>query len=90
MEHTHGKPAIKSVLALITAVVVGAMLDLLLFLGQSVLFPKGAVSFRAIDFVAVGWVVTCVVLLTRLRMNVVGVILLSIGFGLLRNQFGPG
>jgi chromate transporter len=68
-------------------VVVGAMLDLLLFLGHSVLFPPGAGSVRDIDFVAVGWVIASLVLLTRFRMNVVSVILLSICFGVLRNQF---
>jgi chromate transporter len=88
VEHTHGKPALKGVLALITAVVVGAMLDLLFFLSRGVLFRTGAVTFWNIDFVAVGWVIASVVLLMRFRMNVVYVILLSIAFGLLRHQFG--
>lgn len=86
VEQTHKAPALKGVLALITAVVVGAMLDLLFFLGRGVLFPAGAVTIRNIDLVAVGWVIVSLFLLTRFRLNVVYVILLSIAFGLLRHS----
>lgn len=88
VEHTHGKPALKAILALITAVVVGAMLDLLCFLGRGVFFPAGTLTFGAFDFLALGWVVVSLVLLTRFGMNVAYVILLSIAFGVLRRQFG--
>jgi chromate transporter len=87
VERTHDKPALKGVLSLITAVVVGAMLDLLFFLGRGVLFPTGKVNLLDVDFVSVGWAIAALVLLMRFRINVVYVILLSIAFGLLRHQF---
>jgi chromate transporter len=44
VEHTRGKPTIQGVLQLISAVVVGAILDLTLFLGKAVVFPSGTVG----------------------------------------------
>src|ERR1700738_3099915 len=40
VDQTQGKQIIQGVLGLITAVVVGAILDLTLFLGKAVIFPS--------------------------------------------------
>ena len=47
VERTQNMPVIKGVLVLITAVVVGAILDLALFLGKAVIFPSGLVTCEA-------------------------------------------
>ncbi len=54
VERTHGKPMIQGVLRLITAVVVAAILDLVLFLGKAVFFPSGAVTLRGFEIALPG------------------------------------
>jgi chromate transporter len=88
VERTQGKPAIQRVLGLITAVVVGAILDLTLFLGKAVIFPSGKVAFRSLDAISLGWVILSLVLLRRFKLNVIHLIPLSVGLGLLRYLLG--
>ena len=88
VERTQGKPTIQGVLGLITAVVVGAILDLTFFLGKGVIFPSGRVALRRLDVVSLGWVILSLVLLRRFKLNVIHLILLSIGVGLTRYWLG--
>jgi chromate transporter len=88
VERTQGKPAIQRVLGLITAVVVGAILDLTLFLGKAVIFPSGKVAFRSLDAISLGWVILSLVLLRRFKLNVIHLIPLSVGLGLIRHLLG--
>jgi chromate transporter len=88
VERTQGKPTIQGVLGLITAVVVGAILDLTLFLGKAVIFPSGRVALRRLDAITLGWVILSLVLLRRFKLNVMHLILLSVGFGLIRYLLG--
>jgi len=85
VEQTQSKPTIQGVLALITAVVVGAILQLTLFLGRTVVFPTGTLALRGVDAVSIGWVILSLVLQLKFKRNVVQLILLSIGFGLIRH-----
>jgi chromate transporter len=88
VEQTQGKPTIQGVFGLITAVVVGAILDLTLFLGRAVIFPSGRVALRQLDAISLGWVIISFVLLRRFRLNVIHLILLSVGVGLIRYLLG--
>ena len=88
VERTEGKPAIQGILGLITAVVVGAILDLTLFLGRGVIFPSGMVNVRNVDAISAVWVIVSLVLLKRCKMNVVYLILLSVAFGVVRHGLG--
>jgi chromate transporter len=88
VERTQGKPTIQGVLGLITAVVVGAILDLALFLGKAVIFPAGKVALSQVDTISLGWAILSCVLLRRSKVNVIHLILLSVGFGLIRYLFG--
>ena len=85
VEQTQSKPTIQGVLSLITAVVVGAILHLTLFLGRTVIFPTGTLALRGLDAISLGWVIFSLVLLLRFKQNVIHLILLSIGFGLIRH-----
>lgn len=89
VERTQGKPTIQGVLGLITAVVVGAILDLTLFLGKAIIFPSGRVTLRRLDAISLGWVILSLVLLQRFKLNLIYLILLSIGVGLVRYLLGP-
>jgi chromate transporter len=88
VEQTQGKPMIQGVLGLITAVVVGAILDLTLFLGKAVIFSSGRVALRRLDAISLGWAIISLVLLRRFKLNVIQLILLSIGVGLIRYLLG--
>ena len=88
VERTQGKPAIQGVLGLITALVVGAILDLALFLGKAAIFPTGKVALRGLDAISLGWAIVSFVLLQRSKFYVIRLIILSVGFGLIRYLFG--
>jgi chromate transporter len=89
VERTQGNPAIQGVLVLITAVVVGAILDLTLFLGKAVIFPSGAVDLKGLDAVSLCWVILSLLLLRGFKLNLLALILLSVGFGLARYLLVP-
>jgi chromate transporter len=88
VEQTQGRQTIEGVLGLITAVVVGAIVNLTLFLGKTVIFPSGTVAFGRVDAISLGWVILSLVLLRRFKLNLVYLILLSVGVGFTRYLFG--
>jgi chromate transporter len=88
VERTRNKPMIEAVLGLITAVVVGAILDLTLFLGKAVIFPSGVVSLKQLNAISLGWAMLSLLLLQRFKLKIIPLILLSIGFGLIRYFIG--
>lgn len=87
IEKTHDNPIAGHVLGIVTAAVVGVILNLTLFLGKDVVFPGGGVM-RHLDLFSLGWIVVCLVLILRFKLNVVYLILLSLGFGLCRYYLG--
>ena len=87
VERTQNKPAMEGVLGLITAVVVGAILNLTLFLGKAVIFPSGVVGLKQLDAVSLGWALLSVFLLRRFKLKIIPLILLGMGFGLISNLF---
>jgi len=88
IERTQGKRTIESVLTLITAVVVGAILDLTLFLGKAVIFPSGVAGLKQLNVISLSGVILSLFLLYRLRLKVIPLILLGIGFGFVRYFLG--
>jgi chromate transporter len=88
IERTQGKRTIEGVLALITAVVVGAILDLTLFLGKAVILSSEVVSFKQINPLSLGWVMLSLLLLQRFKLKIIPLILLGIGFGSMRYFLG--
>ena len=57
VERTEDNPRIGGVLELITAVVVGAILDLTLFLGKAVIFPSGIAGLKQLDLISLSGVI---------------------------------
>jgi len=88
VEKTQDNPMIGGVLELITAVVVGAILDLTLFLGKSVIFTSGVAGLKQLDVVSLMGVILSLLLLHRFKLNVIPLILLGIGFGSIRYFLG--
>lgn len=81
IEKSHGSETVSSILKLVTAAVVGVILNLTVFLGKDVIF-HGGVSFMHIDFISLTWVVISLVLLSKFRLNVIYLIFLSLLVGL--------
>ena len=88
VERTQDKPIIRNVLELISAVVVGAILDLTLFLGKAAIFPSGIVGLKQLNAISLGAVMLFLLLLQRFKLKIVHVILLGIGFGSIRYFLG--
>jgi chromate transporter len=88
VEKTQDNPMIGGVLELITAVVVGAILDLTLFLGKTVIFPSGVAGLKQIDRISLSGVLSSLLLLRRFKLKVIPLILLGIGFGSIRYFLG--
>jgi len=88
VERTQNKPTIKGALGLITAVVVGAILDLTLFLGKTVVFPSGVVGLKHLNVTSLAWAMLSLLLLQRFKLKIVPLILLGIAFGSLRYFLG--
>jgi chromate transporter len=94
IEKSHGSQAIGRVLQLVTAPIVGVILNLVIFLGKDVLFPvgkdvliAGGLSLSRLDMVALVWIIVSLLLLAKFRMNILYLILLSVLFGYVRYAF---
>jgi chromate transporter len=87
IEKTHGNAVISSILGLVTAAVVGVILNLTFFLGKDVVFP-GGVMIKNISLVSLCWISISLFLMSKLRLNVIYLILLSLVFGLVKYFIG--
>src|SRR5216684_7718988 len=88
VERTQDNPIIAGVLELITAVVVGAILDLTLFLGKAVIFPSGVAGLKQLNVISLSGVILSLLLLHKFKLRVIPLILLGIGFGSIRYFLG--
>jgi len=88
VERTQDNPMIGGVLELITAVVVGAILDLTLFLGKAVIFPSGVAGLKQLNVISLSGVILSLLLVHRFKLKVIPLILLGIGFGSIRYFLG--
>lgn len=82
IEKTHGNAMIENTLGLITAAVVGVILNLTLYLGKDVLFPDG-IMINKLDHLALAWILVSLVLMHQFKLNILYLIGLSMGYGLL-------
>ncbi|MFY0671996.1 MAG: chromate efflux transporter [Bacteroidia bacterium] len=89
IEKTRENEKIKQALTLVTAAVVGVILNLTIYLGQAVIFPE-TTSLSGIDFVTLIWVVISFVALFRFKVNMIAWIGISAIFGFLRFVIANG
>lgn len=87
IEKTHGSEAVSHVLQLVTAAVVGVILNLTMFLGRGVLFPH-ELAFAHLDMIALGLIIMSALLLHCFKLNIIYLIGLSLLIGLLRYKVG--
>jgi chromate transporter len=70
IEKTQGNHRVKEILALVTAAVVGVILNLTIYLGQAVIFPM-KFSFFHLDWIAFGWIIISLIALYRFKINMI-------------------
>jgi chromate transporter len=81
VEKTHGNRSIESVLRMITAIVVAAMLNLTLLLGRGALFSGDSFALKNLDKIAIAWFLFSL-LLRRFKIGIATIVVLSLVQGL--------
>lgn len=81
IEKTQENRSVKHMLGVVTAAVVGVMLNLTIYLGKAVFFPNGA---GMPDVAAMVWVLVSVVALYRFKVGMMLWIAVSVFFGLMQ------
>jgi chromate transporter len=82
IEKTRENDRIKQALTLVTAAVVGVILNLTIYLGKAMLFPR-ELTLSAIDYVTLGWIVVSFIAMYRFKVNMMIWIGVSALFGLI-------
>lgn len=81
IEKTQGNKKVKEVLALVTAAVVGVILNLTIYLGKAVIFPNN-ISFQELDYISLIWIGVSLIAMFRFKINMIAWIGISSVFGL--------
>ncbi|WP_312340270.1 chromate efflux transporter [Sphingobacterium sp.] len=81
IERAQKNARIQYILSLVTASVVGVIVNLACYLGQGILFPQGIDAWFSIDPFAVVWLLFSVFLLFKYRIGMLKLILLSLIYG---------
>jgi chromate transporter len=81
IERTQTNKKVKEILSLVTAAVVGVILNLTIYLGSAVIFPSG-ISLDRIDFVTLGWIFISFLAMYRFKIGMIPWIGISAIFGL--------
>jgi chromate transporter len=82
IERTQENNKVKEILSLVTAAVVGVILNLTIYLGRAVIFPK-EISLAGLEYVALGWTVISFVAMYRFKIGMIPWIGISAIFGLI-------
>jgi chromate transporter len=82
IERTQSNAKVKSILGIVTASVVGVVLNLTVYFGQAVIFPQG---FRAgvVDYFSLAWIVISFIAMYRFKIDMIPWIGISALAGLL-------
>lgn len=81
IERTQENKKIKEMLALVTAAVVGVILNLTIYLSKAVIFPKD-LSIAGLDYITLSWTVISFFAIYRFKLNLIVWIGISAIFGL--------
>jgi chromate transporter len=87
IERTRDNEKIKQALSIVTAAVVGVILNLTIYLGRAVIFPQ-ELSLSGIDYITVSWIALSFFAMYRFKVNMITWIGVSALFGLLRFLLG--
>lgn len=88
IERTQGNLQLKAVLSVVTAAVVGVIINLAVYLGRAVLFPTGHLDSSQLHWPSLLWLVVSLVALYRFKINLILWIGISAVVGLLAYLLG--
>jgi chromate transporter len=83
IEKTQDNVRIKAILSIVTAAVVGVVLNLTVYFAQAVVFP-GSWSLQTADYFSLAWIVLSFVAMWRFKIGMIPWIGISAGAGLIR------
>ncbi len=81
IERTQENKKLKQILSLVTAAVVGVVLNLTIYLGKAVIFPED-ISLAGLDYISAGWTIASFIAMYRFKINMITWIGVSAVFGL--------
>ncbi|MBX7107300.1 MAG: chromate efflux transporter [Chitinophagales bacterium] len=81
IERTQENKQIKQILALVTAAVVGVILNLTIYLARAVIFPTN-ISLAGLDLITLGWTIISFIAMYRFKIGMITWIGVSAVFGL--------
>lgn len=81
IERTQENKKVKEILSLVTAAVVGVVLNLTIYLGRAVIFPK-ELSLAGLDYITIGWTIISFIAMYRFKIGMITWIGVSAVFGL--------
>jgi chromate transporter len=67
----------------VTAAVVGVVLNLTVYFGAAVIFPEG-ISFFEIDYFSLAWIIISFIAMYKFKVNMIAWIGISAAFGLFK------
>lgn len=82
IERTQENKKVKEILSLVTAAVVGVILNLTIYLGKAVIFPK-QISLAGLDYITLGWTLISFIAMYRFKIGMITWIGISAVFGLI-------
>lgn len=87
VERTQSNASVKAVLSIVTAVVVGVILNLTVYFGRAVVIREG-VGAWAIDFFSLGWIIVSILAMYRFKVGMMPWIAVSALAGLVMYLVG--
>jgi chromate transporter len=88
IEKTQSNKSVKAVLGVVTAAVVGVILNLTVYFARAVVFPQGLDLFR-IDYFSLAWILISFMAMYRLKIGMIKWIGISALAGLLHYLATP-
>ena len=85
VERTQDNESLKAILAIVTAAVVGVILNLTIYFGRAVIFPNGVYSWP--DMFSLVWLIISFIALYRFKVNMIGWIGISALAGVIYQLF---
>jgi chromate transporter len=82
IEKTQHNQALKAILSVVTAAVVGVILNLTVYFAQAVIFPQG-LALNKIDYFSLAWIIVSFVAMYRFKIGMITWIVVSALAGLL-------
>jgi chromate transporter len=82
IESTQHNPKVKAILSVVTAAVVGVILNLTVYFGKAVVFPHG-VEISKVDYFSLTWIIISFVAMYRFKINMIAWIGISALAGLI-------